>query len=146
MSSLIRATLQEFEPRIKSIDGVVEMYPNLPRVMGDVTLLQQIFANLIDNALTYRKPDERLRLQISWREMSGDVVITVADNGIGISPEYHRRIFEVFQRLHPNEVYPGTGIGLATVERAVEKLNGSVSVESELGKGSAFHVRLKAAR
>jgi signal transduction histidine kinase len=146
LSELIRATLQEFEPRLKSVDGALEVSPQLPRVLGDPTLLQQIFSNLIDNALTYRKPGQPLQIRITWRDEENHVVVTIADNGIGIAPEYHRRIFEVFQRLHPNEIYPGTGIGLATVERALEKLGGAVWVESELGKGSAFNIRLKAAR
>jgi PAS domain S-box-containing protein len=145
LSPLLRATLQEFEARLKSIDGTVDIAPELPRVLGDPTLLQQIFSNLIDNALTYRKPDQHLQVSIACRREADDVVIVVADNGIGIAPEHHRRIFEVFQRLHASEAYPGTGIGLATVERAVEKLGGEISVESELGKGSSFNVRLKAA-
>lgn len=146
LSDIFRAVLQEFEPRVKSVNGAVDLSPHMPRVLGDPTLLQQIFANLIDNALTYRKPNQPLLIRITCREEPNDVVVTIADNGIGIAPEHHRRIFEVFQRLHSNDVYPGTGIGLATVERAVEKLGGKAWVESELGKGSAFHIRLKAAR
>lgn len=142
---LFHAILQEFEPRVKSVNGQVELAPHMPRVLGDPTLLQQIFSNLIDNALTYRKPDQPLQIRITSREEANDVVVTISDNGIGIAPEHHRRIFEVFQRLHSNDVYPGTGIGLATVQRAVEKLGGSVWVESEMGKGSDFHIRLKAA-
>jgi signal transduction histidine kinase len=73
------------------------------------------------------------------------VVLRVADNGIGIAPEYHAKIFQVFQRLHTKEEYPGTGIGLAIVAKAVHLMGGEVKVESALGRGSTFSIRLPAA-
>jgi signal transduction histidine kinase len=72
-------------------------------------------------------------------------VIQVADNGIGIEPDYHEKIFQVFQRLHSRDEYPGTGLGLAIVDKAVRVMEGDVSVESALGRGSTFTVRLPAA-
>ena len=71
-------------------------------------------------------------------------MIQVADNGIGIEPEYHEKIFQVFQRLHSRDEYPGTGLGLAIVFKAVGVMEGDVSVESALGRGSTFTVRLPA--
>jgi signal transduction histidine kinase len=73
------------------------------------------------------------------------VLIQVADNGIGIEPEYHEKIFQVFQRLHSRDEYPGTGLGLAIVVKAARALEGDVSVESAAGRGSTFSVRLPAA-
>lgn len=143
---LIGEIIQEFEPRLKTIGAEVVVAPDLPRVMGDPTLLFQIFDNLIENAITYRKQQEPLRLEMNWRKGVDDVVVFVQDNGIGIAPQHHQRIFNVFQRLHGKDDYPGTGIGLATVKRSVEKLGGHVWVESELGKGSVFCVRLKKAQ
>ncbi|MGZ4971771.1 MAG: PAS domain S-box protein [Limisphaerales bacterium] len=144
IQKLIEEIFQEFEPRLKSVGGEVSMASDLPRVLGDSTLLHQIFDNLIENAITYRKQQEPLRIDVNWRKGVDDVVIFVSDNGIGIAPHHHQRIFEVFQRLHGLDDFPGTGIGLATVKRSVEKLGGEVWVESELGKGSVFCVRLKA--
>jgi signal transduction histidine kinase len=72
-------------------------------------------------------------------------MIQVADNGIGIEPEYHEKIFQVFQRLHSRDEYPGTGLGLAIVAKAVRVMEGAVSVESAPGRGSTFTVRLPAA-
>jgi signal transduction histidine kinase len=146
LSDLLATTLQEFEPRLASIGADVSIAADLPGVLGDPTLLNQIFANLIENALTYRKNEERLRLHLSWRSEGNDIVVAVSDNGIGIAPQHHERIFEVFQRLHGNDVYPGTGIGLATVKRAAEKLGGTVWVQSESGRGSTFFVCLKSAQ
>lgn len=142
MQELISEVIQEFEPRLKTIGAEVSVAPDLPRVMGDPTLLFQVFDNLVENAITYRKRDQPLRLEVSWRNGVKDVVVFVQDNGIGIAPQHHQRIFEVFQRLHGVDEYPGTGVGLATVKRSVEKLGGKVWVESELGRGSIFGVRL----
>jgi PAS domain S-box-containing protein len=145
LAETFSSILHEFEPRLKSVGGDVVMAASLPRVLGDPTLLNQIFANLIENAVTYRRPNSHLKIDIGWRVEGDNVVVSIRDNGIGIAPQHQQRIFEVFQRLHGNDVYPGTGIGLATVKRAAEKLNGAVWVESELGRGSTFLVRLKSA-
>lgn len=143
IQKMIEEIFQEFEPRLKSIGGEVLIASDLPRVLGDSTLLHKIFENLIENAVIYRKPQEPLRIDVNWRKGVDDVVVFVADNGIGIAPHHHERIFDVFQRLHGTDDFPGTGIGLATVKRSIEKLGGEVWVESELGKGSVFCVRLK---
>ncbi len=110
--------------------------------MGDKTLLNQIFANLLDNAITYRREDVPVRVTVTWQSQDRDVVIRVRDNGIGIPAEYYDKIFNIFQRLHSDEEYPGTGIGLATVKKSVELLGGQVWVESVDQEGSTFSVRL----
>lgn len=111
-------------------------------VSGDQTLLNQIFTNLLDNALTYRRPDVPLQITVSCQEEADHIIISVADNGIGISPEFHEKIFNIFQRLHDQDEYPGTGIGLAIVKKSVELLGGQVWVESVVGEGSTFCVKL----
>jgi len=99
----------------------------------------------VDNALTYRCAEGTPQVRITSKRIGGHVVIQVADNGIGIEPEYHEKIFQVFQRLHSRDEYPGTGLGLAIVDKAVRVMEGDVSVESALGRGSTFTVRLPAA-
>ncbi|HMJ91518.1 MAG TPA: ATP-binding protein, partial [Candidatus Acidoferrum sp.] len=114
----------------------------LPEVMGNVTLLQQVFTNLITNALKFVPEGTAPRIEVFASERNGKVRVTVQDNGIGIDPAQHERIFGVFERLHTNHLYPGTGIGLAIVDKAIERMGGSVGVESEPGKGSAFWFEL----
>jgi PAS domain S-box-containing protein len=128
--------------RLKEIGGTLTIPDDLPSVTGDRTLLIQIFLNLLENAITYRKPDVPVQVTVTCQVEGDDVIICVRDNGIGIAPEHHEKIFNVFQRLHSEEEYPGTGIGLATVKKSVELLGGHVGVESEVGKGSTFFVRL----
>ena len=132
----------EFSARLKEINGTLEITDDLPVIIGDKTLLNQIFTNLLENALTYRKPDMPLRINVSWQLEGKAVIIRVSDNGIGIPTEHHQKIFNIFQRLHSEDDYPGTGIGLATVQKSVELLGGDVWVESQAGEGSTFIVKL----
>jgi PAS domain S-box-containing protein len=119
--------------------ATVETGP-LPTLCGDSLLLSQLFQNLIGNAIKYRGA-EPPRIRISAEQMNGEWVISVSDNGLGIDPAYHDKIFGVFRRLHGNE-YPGTGIGLALCKRIVEKHGGRIWVESEVGKGATFRFAL----
>ncbi len=139
----IRLTLQ---PRVAETGATLSIPQDLPGVSGDGTLLRQIFTNLVDNALTYRKPGVPAQISVQWRrDDDGQIVVSVTDNGIGIAAEHHSGIFNVFQRLHSQDDYPGTGIGLAVVQRAAEMQGGRVWVESTPGAGSTFHVQLPAA-
>lgn len=131
--------------RVAESGATITIAQDLPSVSGDPTLLQQIFANLVGNALIYRKPDISPHVEVKCRAQDDYVIISVADNGIGIEEEYQKKIFNVFQRLHSEDEYPGTGIGLAIVKKSVEMLGGEVWVESKLGKGSTFFVRLRPA-
>jgi light-regulated signal transduction histidine kinase (bacteriophytochrome) len=97
-----------------------------------------VFTNLLENAFTYHKPDVPPQVCVTYHSENTHVVVEVRDNGIGIPPEYHEKIFNVFQRLHSEEEYPGTGIGLATVKKSVELLGGRFWVESTVGAGSTF--------
>jgi signal transduction histidine kinase len=107
--------------------------------------LNLVLTNLLTNALKFVEPGAEPRVQI-WSEQHGNIIrLWVADNGIGISPENADKIFGVFQRLHPINKYPGTGIGLAIVQKAVTRMGGQVGVESELEKGSRFWIELPAA-
>jgi signal transduction histidine kinase len=108
--------------------------------------LNLIVTNLLANALKFVKPGEGPKINIWSEERDGQVRLWVEDNGIGIRPDGLHKIFGVFQRLHPVDKYPGTGIGLAIVQKGVERMGGKVGVESEFGKGSRFWIELPSAR
>ncbi len=118
--------------------GAVVTRDELPRVTGDETQLAQVFQNLIGNAVKFRKRGETPRVHVSARRADGGWLFSVADNGIGIDPQYAQRIFQIFQRLHSREEYPGTGIGLSLCKRIVERHGGDIWVESEPGRGATF--------
>jgi PAS domain S-box-containing protein len=120
----------------------IEIDCPLLQIRGHEASLSQCFSNLLDNAVKFVAPGTRPRVRI-WTEARDEVVrVWVQDNGIGIPKEHQERIFGMFQRLHGIDNYPGTGIGLAIVRKAVERLNGVVGVDSEAGKGSRFWVEL----
>ncbi|MDY6934553.1 MAG: AAA family ATPase [Spirochaetota bacterium] len=137
--SWIKSSLSD---RVKETGSRICVSDDLPVVLGDKTLLIQIFTNLIDNALIYHDSSVIPEVRVSWCNESDRAVIYVSDNGIGISTEYHEKIFRIFQRLHSQDEYHGTGIGLAIVKKSVELLGGHVSVKSEVGGGSTFIVEL----
>jgi signal transduction histidine kinase len=117
----------------------------LARVMAHRTVFGQVLANLLTNAVKFVAPDTPPRVRI-WTERRGDWVrLGVEDNGIGILAEHRERIFRAFERLHGVEQYPGTGIGLAIVQKGIARLGGQVGVESAPGQGSRFWVELKSA-
>jgi len=114
----------------------------LPTVLGSHAKLVLLFENLLGNALKFHAPDQVPRIGITHVHEPGWQVITVSDQGIGIDPSFHRKIFEVFQRLHTRDEYPGTGIGLAICRKIVDQHHGEIWVESQLGGGSRFVIRL----
>jgi PAS domain S-box-containing protein len=114
----------------------------LPIVTGDRNQLAQLFQNLIDNAIKYRKPDEPPRIHIGAEEKENAWEFRISDNGIGFDPQFAERIFQIFQRLHVIGEYSGTGIGLAICKRIVERHGGRIWVESEPGRGSTFYFTL----
>ena len=113
----------------------------LPTVTGDEVQLAQLLQNLLDNAIKFRGGEAPL-VQVSARPDDGSWVISVHDNGIGIAPPHQDRIFKLFQRLHTQEEYPGTGIGLSLCKKIVERHGGRIQVESEPGKGTTFSFTL----
>jgi PAS domain S-box-containing protein len=117
----------------------------LPMVMADETQLAQLFQNLIGNGIKFRGSGTAPRIHISAVRRESDWVFSVRDNGIGIAPEFHQRIFVLFQRLHTRDDYPGTGIGLAICKRIVERHGGRIWVDSKPGQGSTFFFSLPAA-
>lgn len=110
----------------------------LPAVMGDRSQLVQLMLNLIGNGIKYRGAAPP-RVHVSAERSSNEWTFAVRDNGIGIAPRHHERIFEIFQRLHHQREYPGTGIGLAVCRHVVHRHGGRIWVESEPGRGSVFY-------
>jgi light-regulated signal transduction histidine kinase (bacteriophytochrome) len=118
--------------------GAAVTYDPMPSVPADEAQMAQLFQNLMGNALKFRAPSVQPRIHAGVKDLGHAFEFSVADNGIGIEPQYFERIFMVFQRLHNKGEYPGTGIGLAIVKKVVERHGGHIRVESKLGEGSAF--------
>lgn len=123
--------------------GAEMTHSPLPVVMADSTQLEQLFQNLIGNAVKFSAGGSP-RVHISADRVGEQWIFSVRDNGIGIDPRFHDRIFGIFQRLHSRETYPGTGIGLSVCKRIVERHGGRIWVESAEGQGSTFYFSVPA--
>lgn len=121
--------------------ATITLSGKMPVVKGDKSLMGQIFSNLIQNAIEYHRKGVDPKVVISSEEDTGHIIVKVQDNGQGIAREHFEKIFDIFQRLHTNEEYPGTGIGLAIVKKAVTALGGNISLESEVNSGTTFFVK-----
>ncbi|MEO8553819.1 MAG: ATP-binding protein, partial [Kofleriaceae bacterium] len=130
---------------IEDCQGEVTHDP-LPRVPGNEPQLVQLIQNLVSNALKFHAKDRTPRVHVSARRDPAGWTIAVRDNGIGISSDYFERIFVIFQRLHPREIYDGTGIGLAIAQRIVERHGGRIWVDSVPDEGTTFSFTLPAQR
>jgi PAS domain S-box-containing protein len=142
LDRLMKDLRKHMQNQLVKLQATLDVADSLPIVIGDQTLLNQVFINLLENALKYHQPETPPQVSLTYYEQDKYVVVKVSDNGIGIPVEYQDKIFNMFQRLHSEEEYPGTGIGLATVRKSIELLGGSVWVESRVGAGSTFFIRL----
>ncbi len=124
--------------------GAVVTVRDLPTVPADPSWLLQLFQNLIGNAIKFRRPGEAPRIDLSAENLGKEWRFSVQDNGIGIDPQHADKVFDIFQRLHTHEEYPGTGIGLAVCKRIVERHGGWIRVESTPDQGSTFLFTLAA--
>ncbi len=121
------------------------IWKDLPMIRTDGALLQQVLYNVVGNGLKFQKPRAKPRVEVS-AEVEGDrTTIWVRDNGIGIAKEHHERVFAVFKRLHRADDYAGTGIGLALCRKIIERLGGTITLDSAPGKGSTFIIELPGA-
>jgi signal transduction histidine kinase len=144
LDTLVHEIVEHY-PQFQQWANAVEIISPLPVVCGSRALLTQCISNLLDNALKFVPAGCRPHVVIRANLRGERVRLWVEDNGIGIAPEYRNRIFGLFQRLHRPDQYPGTGVGLAIVKRAVERMRGEIGVESEPGQGSRFWIELPAA-
>ena len=115
---------------------------NLPTIKTYKVAISQIFHCILDNAIKYSTSSKSPLIKINHIENNKEWIFSIADNGIGIDPQFHDKIFIIFQRLHNNNQYSGTGIGLSIAKRHIELLGGQIWVESKLGQGSTFYFKI----
>jgi PAS domain S-box-containing protein len=145
LGQVVAEALEQMETFLREQDAGVTVEEPLPDVLGHAPTLVQVAANLLSNAAKFVPEGRRPRVRV-WAEAgSGKVRLWVEDNGIGIPVEYQQQVFRVFERLHGDESYPGTGIGLAIVRKGAERMEGRAGVESKTGCGSRFWVELRKA-
>jgi signal transduction histidine kinase len=121
----------------------IDLRPLPGPVLGARILIKQVLANLLYNAVKFVAPDVEPKVVVSGETRGEFVRVWIEDNGIGISPEDVGKLFRLFERLTPRKQYPGTGVGLAVVKRAVERLGGAVGVDPAPGGGSRFWFELR---
>jgi PAS domain S-box-containing protein len=142
VAAALKAATEQIDARLRgkikvSVDPAFMVSANM------ATLTQSLF-NLISNGLKFYPAGQTPHVEVTARREDRNIVVQVCDEGIGIAPKHLERIFQVFERLHSREEYPGTGIGLAIVKRGIERMGGKIRVESEPGKGSRFYISLPA--
>ena len=142
MNALLASIVRVMEYQIQKAGAAVQVNP-LPPCVGDATQINQVFSNLLDNALKYLAPGRRGLITVSGSVERGRSTYVVQDNGMGIAPEHQQKIFEIFHRLNPS-MGEGEGLGLTIAQRILERQHGRISVKSEPDQGSSFLVSLPA--
>lgn len=143
LAACLAEVLHSIESTLQATGTELQVGP-LPSVKGDSVQLASVFQNLISNSIKYRHPDRPPRIAISAERKDTVWHISVSDNGIGFAPEYDEKVFDIFERLDPQDGLGGTGIGLAIVKRTIEKLGGRIWVDAREGEGATFHFTLPA--
>ncbi len=142
IDKIVQNILNAMEFQIQSSEATVVKEP-LHDCIGDQRLVDQVFTNLIDNAIKFRNPSRPLKIRIDSSINHDKVIYRVQDNGLGIAKEYLGKVFEIFHRLNPKSTI-GDGLGLTMTQRMMEKQKGRIWIESEEGEGSCFFVELRA--
>ncbi len=142
VESIVHSVIESLAPETagRQIEWVL---PALPSTAADPALLQQIYANLIGNAVKYSRLCETARIEIGSINQKGETVYFVRDNGAGFDMQYADKLYGVFQRLHREDEFEGTGIGLATVQRIIQRHGGRIWAEAEVNKGATFYFTLE---
>ncbi len=144
LDAVFDRAIETLASQIEQTGARVRVDRPLPAAVGNQALATHAVINILENAIKYRKPDTAPAIEVSQRCENSRVVISIADNGIGIDPEHQGQIFAAFRRLHSQAEIPGTGIGLASVQKALEIMGGEIAVSSEPGSGSTFRMELPA--
>ena len=142
MDTMLATIARTMDFQIKRSGASVEIQ-KLPDCVGDPTQINQVFSNLLDNAIKYLDPKRPLEIIVSGRLEEGRAIYAVQDNGIGIAPEHQAKVFEIFHRLDPS-AGEGEGLGLTIAQRILERQGGKIWVNSMAGQGSTFFVSLPA--
>lgn len=142
MNALVAATVRELEPEARG-RRIEWRIADLPAVRGDAGLLRQVWANLLSNALKYTRKRATASIAVTGAATPEGVLFTVVDNGVGFDMAYVGKLFEIFERLHPDQ-FEGTGVGLAHVRRIVERHGGRIWAEGKPGEGATFSFLLPA--
>jgi PAS domain S-box-containing protein len=142
VAELVQNVLEGHSEEIRRANAIIEVNLENGSVKAHPATLENAVSNLVSNALKFSRPGVQPKIRIHAIDQGSWVQICVQDNGIGIAPEHHGRIFRVFERLHAQQTVPGTGIGLAIVKKGVERMGGRVGVESEPDRGSLFWIEL----
>jgi histidine kinase len=140
LNKLLEEIVADLEPTLKKNNGAI-VFHNLPKVSIPRTWMKQIFVNLIDNGLKFNK-SKIPRVEVTCEERDTELLFKVSDNGIGIEEKYFDQLFTLFERLHTQEEYPGTGAGLAICKKIVQQFGGRIWIESQVGKGTTFFFTL----
>jgi len=137
MNQILRESLTIFNeiPTDRKIEWVIG---DLPEVCGDYSALRQVWVNLLENALKFTRRQAITRIEVNAREEGNEVRYWITDNGVGFDMTYASKLFGIFQRLHSQDEFEGTGVGLASVQQAILRHGGRVWAESEVGKGATF--------
>lgn len=141
LQELLEKVIQELQPETAG-RNIVWKKGFLPWVQADASLLRQVLSNLIFNAIKYTRPRDPAEIEIGCMSEADETVIFVRDNGVGFDMQYADKLFGVFQRLHSQEDFEGTGIGLANVRRIVARHGGQTWAEAEIDKGATFYFSL----
>ena len=141
LNDVMRGVLSDLSIRIEEQNATVEV-GELPTLMSDTTQMRQLLQNLLSNALKFKRPDVDPVITVRARETDEAITLTVADNGIGFDSRFKDQIFTIFQRLHGRQEYEGTGVGLATTRKIVERHNGTIDADGRPGEGATFTITI----
>jgi hypothetical protein len=141
LQDLLEKTIQELQPETEG-RNIVWKKGSLPQVEADPSLLRQVFSNLLLNAVKYTRPRNPAEIEIGCKVEAEETVIFIRDNGVGFDMQYADKLFGVFQRLHSNEKFEGTGIGLANVRRITARHGGRTWAEGKVDEGAVFYFSL----